>query len=648
LELDFASKNFSVVNQFNERHFLPTFLHPVTPPKSMIDESEEQYMIIRSSQKPNSCYRAASFIRSLPFDDYETPDNLVEGAVSINKNTWLSPDFFLAMKKGDIKAHVLLLASVFLGLRTDAYVCLGYASKGKIENTDPHVKTPKSKMDVKLDDQEEIEDILVPYLWVMTRESTSDCCLSTSVASKGGVWNSPYGGAVKFWDAALGTYYPALPNRWEGQNDSALYENAKRRKKQKRIKKKKKPKGKKKRMNLTKFESKEGKSAAYALQEPKEEDFMDNLINVNSDLIYSDEIFKLGAGIGDGFPTYEGRSLRKASYRSLGDLAEVEKKVNGNNETATEDNDDARNNPNKEEQLTFKNALEKYKERQKWIQKHVKHLKRLKKRQINIPFKSIVAVFNHSNLWVNIHDSCDPTRICYDLDRGVQFGWLPVIRGRAGAQRSHIESHYPSRSLGSMLSKEIVSKLQRTVYHEIVSGIENFRNSRDMPTRIADESTNIPSLINDALDAKYAYDLVDRSKINGWNPKKGLWETGTPGYIKYSTYVKRLKRLHSTCLVGYRYRISFVKVHSSDPKEIRKAMVRRQREEASNPDNERGIPIYEESHQGREMFAIGVKVIPLYGSLCNVWVGVMCMFPKANEDHEEAPDRASLSTLERI
>ena len=48
------------------------------------------------------------------------------------------------MKKGDLKAHVLLLANIFLGLNADAYVCIGYArrppERAKILKISPAVK----------------------------------------------------------------------------------------------------------------------------------------------------------------------------------------------------------------------------------------------------------------------------------------------------------------------------------------------------------------------------------------------------------------------------------------------------------------------------------------------------------------------------
>lgn len=46
---------------------------------------------------------------------------------TIDSRAWISPDFLLQMKQGDIKSHVMLLCNIFLGLMTDAYVVLGYA-----------------------------------------------------------------------------------------------------------------------------------------------------------------------------------------------------------------------------------------------------------------------------------------------------------------------------------------------------------------------------------------------------------------------------------------------------------------------------------------------------------------------------------------
>ena len=40
---------------------------------------------------------------------------------------WCAPDYFLEQKKGDIKCHALLHCSLLLGIKVDAYVCVGQA-----------------------------------------------------------------------------------------------------------------------------------------------------------------------------------------------------------------------------------------------------------------------------------------------------------------------------------------------------------------------------------------------------------------------------------------------------------------------------------------------------------------------------------------
>lgn len=82
---------------------------------------------------------------------------------SIDK--WQAPDTTLAMRKGSVQDHAVLLCCALLGLRKDAWVCLGTVKQGNFESE---------------------------HAWVMTREK---------------------GGCVTFWEAATGAKYH-LPLRW--------------------------------------------------------------------------------------------------------------------------------------------------------------------------------------------------------------------------------------------------------------------------------------------------------------------------------------------------------------------------------------------------------------------------------------------------
>ena len=43
----------------------------------------------------------AQLVRTIRFDQFGEEDN--DGVISITQDTWLSPDFFLTMRKGDVK-----------------------------------------------------------------------------------------------------------------------------------------------------------------------------------------------------------------------------------------------------------------------------------------------------------------------------------------------------------------------------------------------------------------------------------------------------------------------------------------------------------------------------------------------------------------
>ena len=66
------------------------------------------------SMKPMTCVNVAQFIKLFEFEFENDDPNAIKA--------WLSPDYFLEMKKGDIKSHALLMVSLLLGIKVDAYV----------------------------------------------------------------------------------------------------------------------------------------------------------------------------------------------------------------------------------------------------------------------------------------------------------------------------------------------------------------------------------------------------------------------------------------------------------------------------------------------------------------------------------------------
>ena len=184
-------------NQYMQQCFLPKLLIPIVPPYQMVDEDERKYLICMDSQKPITSMKIGKFISYI---EYEFIDDEVEHVSTADPESWFSPDYFLKARKGDVKAHALLMVSLLLGIKVDAWVCVGEAL---------------------------VEDVLdgkrkSQHYWVMTRESTSIDCQKWGEDEE--YKNT---GSVKFWEVTVGKpVVPPMANRWEGRDDEMAYQIA--------------------------------------------------------------------------------------------------------------------------------------------------------------------------------------------------------------------------------------------------------------------------------------------------------------------------------------------------------------------------------------------------------------------------------------
>ncbi|GBG28450.1 Synaptotagmin-C [Hondaea fermentalgiana] len=721
----FGIRDVMASNQYNELHFLPTFLQPMSPPKSMlIDDDEIRLLAIRSSSKPNLLFTAAQLVRAFEF---KNPDgSLFDGAVNINALTWLSPDFFLSMKKGNIMAHCLLLANLFLGLSADAYVCLGWAER----RTREHAQSENALLDQDVAQSQQRKkqgdhaSRLVPHVWLMTRESDNSSCLRSiykprnqNANGEGGNRSgaSPRstargsiramnmmmmmdaaddeadafdgeslqflreGGAVKFWEATRGAYYAPLPNRWQGQDDQLLQQNAKFKSKPTQASKSKQ-----------KAEAPESETELShdpdevwgqgGLLELDEEDLAgverDRQVAPAQELLDQsvsvDEIFELSYGQDDSFDTGPPRSMlhepnevgqvpseredavteEPAVQNSSLPRGQQEQQqsrngsrvdhgsgiARGADERLPEGGHGTSSGPsasNPEVPLASLSG-----ERREFVEKHraraklaTRHCDRFKTSpQISsMPYRKLACVFNHENVWFNIQNTSDPRAMTFEIEEGIDCGWLPAIDTKPGAHPSNVSPHYRSRPFGPRLTEEKVSELQNNVMHEVSSGIENYRNTYDVPTRIAEAASGLPRKIREVLDAKHELDMTDKIRKNGWIPDpsgsgRGAWKSPSRGAERSQAFLRELQTLQSSCPPGYRTKTNFIKVNTSDPKEVRRIILQRQRA-ADAKSQKVSRQIFEEVHDGKESFAIGVKVIALPNAVCVIHVGIMLIYP---------------------
>lgn len=648
----FDCSDFLAKDIFGNRHWLPQFLHPLTPPKAMIQDPEEaKYMVIVSSKLPNAQFAAAQLVKSIEFWDME--DYHIS---SFSESTWIDPATLLTMKKGDLKAHALLLCNLFLGLQTDAYVCLGYA------RTDPTKKEvldlrerareggwPSKKFEAEL---EKLRGKLTPCVWVMTRESSGE---------------SEYGeaykniGSVKFWDVARGCYYPPLPGRWRGQDDDEKFRQFK--KPQKKSNSGKPSKAQRNRTAQGGKDAKPGAAGVPAaeqtgarekesrrapvqplLKDMREEELLEDEAGDDDGIgrdvgVNVNEVFALGVGTGDDW----GRGDDDDEDRDYPE--EVEDGMPAANDrgqsaltaTTTGAAKPLGYEPYKMEDLAKSGWTSRFKrimgKRQTAQEEEIRKV---------LPYTHIVAIFNHKNLWVNAQHYLNPTKLTYDLG-SEDFGWIPVLRPTTA---DHTQPFYPAKTLTPKLTEDRVAALRTQVEDELEAGLTNFRSSNSIATKFA--PLTMKKLLRKYLENLHQLSELDHSRKNGWIPSSdkepvARFDPSSQGYVL--TYrLQRLKELIiNTVPPGFKFRIGTAIFHSIDPTDIRLKMLSHAwrtkqedwvKETASGKDRDpehsskRAVQIQEESHDGREIFCIAASVFPYYNQICSVGVCIVVIFPQ--------------------
>lgn len=137
-------------DETNTKRFLPTYLTKSPPPPDVHDPMA-----------------LACMVHCITF---ETDRHIRDGKGTGSKGgtpqeVWLSPNYFLDVKKGGAEDHAVLLCNLLLGMGMDAYLAVGRLKGG-----------------------------IVQHVWVLTREPTGD---------------------VRMWETTKGTFY-TLPGRWSG------------------------------------------------------------------------------------------------------------------------------------------------------------------------------------------------------------------------------------------------------------------------------------------------------------------------------------------------------------------------------------------------------------------------------------------------
>jgi hypothetical protein len=228
------NKYFPIVygaSQYGQKFLLPQFVQSMAVPAPLFaDAYERERTVCIDSRKPQTCWNIHRFVHNIEWtfpdpDDREFSDQL-GGA-----DSWVSPEYFVDMKKSGITGHAILLCSMFIGLKVDAWVCVGRANISDVPDGEDTVAgrggrgraTPAVDVDAAgggVEDgggtasgrgqSKEAVDYSIPFhsdgkqkwhVWVMTRESKSHHCLYEF--SEGAPEREK--GSVKFWDSTCAT-----------------------------------------------------------------------------------------------------------------------------------------------------------------------------------------------------------------------------------------------------------------------------------------------------------------------------------------------------------------------------------------------------------------------------------------------------------
>ena len=477
-------------DQYMQECFLPKMLIPIVPPYQMVDPDERKYLICLDSRKPITSMKVAKFVSMIEF---EFADDEVDHFGSAGPDSWFTPDYFLKARKGDVQAHALLMVCLLLGIKIDAWVCIGEAFV----------------MDA-LDGKRQAQ-----HQWVLTRESTSIDCQK---------WGDDEEyretGSVKFWEVALGKpIAPPMANRWEGRDDEKSYQIAIGKYKEKKMKKKrrrnKEVKMRRKRKSVVKEEGSDEDDL------PQEEDmltFMDSVshkMRTDAD-VKTDGIFLHGAGLG-------GEAWGKADERVI-----LKDKAN-DFEKARQADKAAKDKAEAEYRAQLRAMLaEEYHERQEFILEIDNVYKTISASE-TFPYKELFCVFNHKQMFVNNQRLVDPTKIGYDLQLEKRGGWLAVIHDEPyeSPMKIKVQPALAPVSLSEQMSDENVALLEHEMQENIEAAISNHRYALNLETNWEGNEIIKPILVK-FIEARLELQLVPKVYDHGW--RYMLEDEGRPGF----------------------------------------------------------------------------------------------------------------------
>ena len=522
------------VDQYGQKFLLPQFLQAIPVPAQLFAKDngyEQSRSVCIDSQKPQTCWNIARFVQIIEWvfendNDRDFTDQ-IGGA-----DSWVSPEYVFDMKKTGVTGHVLVMCSMFLGLKVDAWVCVGRA---------------------RIEDSDETKH----HAWVMTRESTSTESLYTFGKDELDLQRK---GAVKFWESTDKQMHviPVLANRWEGLDEDEAFNDAT------GVRRKKKKKKKKKEEDNTD----ELKMADEDIVEASDSDSdNDQFLMEDADMLAYDhgsefdmvergdmmfgekQVFVESAGMaahgGGGFG---------AAWSQWGRPdAQEELKANAKANSDERDRLDAEKleRARIQEQAKMEAMTQDHAERIAWIENNNSYAHM----QDKCVYTELHAVFNSTQLFVNIQESCHPLTMGYDFEFGAGGGWEPLFRpapriiddeqggvskkAKAAAELRKENLTRPNKgvllsaacrlvSLGPPTSQDHVAENRGHIITSLMASITNYRHGRNLETRWEGNESLRPYLQR-AILARLRLKKCAKVPKNGWRPRAGKWMQYFPG-----------------------------------------------------------------------------------------------------------------------
>ena len=566
-----TEKFFRVEDQYKKYHFLPYYLGIITPPEEVFSKEDQEKNKCFHDYNLKTLDEVAHYVHCFPYNSEKADD------------IWVSPDYMLKTRKGDIESHAILCACLMMGLgeyhpkRIEDKI----NTKGNIitslnnsitptagNNSTPSTATPSvlettqtsigtktstakgntptangNTTDGKVnnDKKEKSDKAYHPY-----ENRVFVCVGKLKVYKSVHIWimtiDDEYKG-VYFWDPQAGLKYE-LPGRVDDPDKLknfldgkfADYESLRNNRVTKNKVKMDEIKEEEEEKNSLMEESTNSQKNYYndrkipgfndsyegaiAYRKGNNEDTLDNILDDNNYRIHTN--FKLA-----GAKNAASNRIDIATFSQNFDERVVYKKELKENEDIKknfnflDDQRDKIKNKLAENKNTF-SKVEYFKD---------KYGRDVNNEDLRLPYETLDFIFNRNNIWINLNNH-DPKYMKYNIYDPER--WMPFfdIRDRNNQDSSSIEGpiwtgnfdmFYSLTNFGPSFRPKTVNKMRENLIKEVTRGIIAARSGLNLQTRFKKKNEHI----NDILGRFCTFNeerALNRISKKEYDQKKEEWE----------------------------------------------------------------------------------------------------------------------------